>query len=337
MLKKMCALLMVLAMMLTGAALADADAASSLTEISFDDIQAENMANLMNGGLFAIEGNVLVGLDWDADGRAMLAARKLTGDENIIGDAMALDTNCLASYINVDEGTVYYVRSGLDGENSGIYAVDIAGGDAREILAGDFGSLQLYNGKLYYTDTDNKLFMCGTDGSNFEQIGNLSACYPYVLNDEWLLYQDAAGGETLNVYNMTDGQITVLSNNRSFLPIVKGTWLYYFEKPYAADDEKADRANICRIDLMTLTTERAVGFSGAYLALNGDYMFAANGYKLANEEAWWTIENNAYELLEKAPVFANDDYLISLIYAGEASSRVEVERLADRAAVSFNS
>ena len=69
MLKKMCALLMVLAMMLTGAALADADAASSLTEISFDDIQAENMANLMNGGLFAIEGNVLVGLDWDADGR----------------------------------------------------------------------------------------------------------------------------------------------------------------------------------------------------------------------------------------------------------------------------
>ena len=80
MLKKMCALLLVLAMMLTGAALADADAASSLTEISFDDIQAENMANLMNGGLFAIEGNVLVGLDWDADGRAMLAARKLTGD-----------------------------------------------------------------------------------------------------------------------------------------------------------------------------------------------------------------------------------------------------------------
>ena len=238
MLKKMCALLMVLAMMLTGAALADADAASSLTEISFDDIQAENMANLMNGGLFAIEGNVLVGLDWDADGRAMLAARKLTGDENIIGDAMALDTNCLASYINVDEGTVYYVRSGLDGENSGIYAVDIAGGDAREILAGDFGSLQLYNGKLYYTDADNKLFMCGTDDSNFEQIGDLSACYPYVLNDEWLLYQDAAGGETLNTYNMTDGQITVLSNNRSFMPIVKGTWLYYFEKPYAADDEK---------------------------------------------------------------------------------------------------
>ena len=119
--------------------------------------------------------------------------------------------------------------------------------------------------------------MCGTDDSNFEQIGNLSACYPYVLNDEWLLYQDAVGGETLNAYNMTDGQMTVLSNSRSFLPIVKGNLAVLLENPMPPMTKRPTAANICRIDLMTLTTERAAGFSGAYLALNGDYMFAANG------------------------------------------------------------
>lgn len=339
MLKKMCALISALMLLITSVALADenADNMPSLTEISFDDAQTQNMSSLMNGGLFAVEGDVLVGLDWDADGRAMLAARKLTGDDDIIGEATALDTNCFASYINLSDGMAYYVRTGLDGENSGIYAVDVAGGDTRLILAGNFESLQLYKGKLYYTGAEHKLFSCGIDGSAAEQIGDITACYPYMLSDEWLLYQDAADGETLKAYNLTDAQIVALSENRSFLPIIKDTWLYYFEKPYAVDSEKADRANICRIDLVTLANERATGFSGAYLAINADYMFAANGYKLANEEAWWTIENNAYELLEKAPVFVNADYLVSLIYVDDVATRVEVERIADRAAVSFNS
>ena len=348
MLKKVCTLFIVLILMLTGTALADGEAAVqteaptddqqvTLTDISYDDQQSQAMSNLMNGGMFAIEGNCLIGLSWDADGNAMLAKRDLTDDDSIVGEAQALDTGCIASYINILDGKAYYVRTDNNGENSGIYVIDLSGGEPQQLLSGEYGSLQLYGGSMYYTDADNKLFVCDMDGGNQKQIGEISACFPYVVNDEWLVYQDVLNGEKLCAYRFTDGYILTLSENRSYLPIIKETWLYYFEKSYAVDDPKADRANICRLDLMTLNVERAVGFSGVYLTLNGDYMFAANGYKLQNEEAWWTIENDAYENIEKAPVYANDEYLVSLLYEDGTISRIEVERIADRTAVSYNS
>lgn len=348
MLKNVCTMFMVLLFMMTGTALADVedvvqteatadDQQVTLTDISFDDQQSQTMSNYMNGSLFAIEDGCLIGLCWDADGNAMLARRNLTGDDSIVGDNQALDTGCIASYINIFNGKAYYVRTDNSGDESGIYVVDISGGEPKQVLNGEYGSLQLYGGSMYYTDADKKLFACDMDGGNPKQVGDISVCFPYVVNDEWLIYQDVLNDEKLCAYRFTDGYILTLSENRSYLPIIKETWLYYFEKSYAVDDPKADRANICRLDLMTLNVERAVGFSGVYLALNGEYMFAANGYKLQNEEAWWTIENDAYENIEKAPVYANDEYLISLIYEDGTVARVEVERIADRAAVSYNS
>lgn len=61
----------------------------------------------------------------------------------------------LATY-NVDEkeSTVYYQVD--DGENNGLYAMDLGGGSARRIMAGDFNYLHLTSDYLFYESFDGE-------------------------------------------------------------------------------------------------------------------------------------------------------------------------------------
>ena len=309
-------------------------ATDSLAELYFDTAQAQAMCNLMNGGMFAIAGDSLIGLNWDAEGRAMLAMRPLTGGAEVAGDAVMLDGSCRASFINASGDAIYYLRAGLEGD-SGIYALDADGTDRRLLREGAYGSLQLCDGRLYYTDADNALFSCAPDGDDERRETQRAVRSPYLLSREWLLYADAADG-ALHVLRLTDGYDVALNATRSALPVLVGSELYYFELPYDRDDERADMAHICRLDMLTLSAERAAGFCGAYLAVTAEGLCAAEGQRLANAEAWWAIENEAYRGPSQVPVFSQGDYLVSLLYEDGAAVRMQLERLSDHRAVSFN-
>ena len=82
--------------------------------------------------------------------------------------------------------------------------------------------------------------------------------------------------------------------------------------------------------------ERTAAYCGAYLAVNSDTFFTANGYKLTDLDAWWTLQNADTAQVSTAPVYADDEYLVSLEYEDGVASRIEVERLEDRAAASVN-
>lgn len=308
---------------------------SALYALEYDGAQAQAMCNLLNGGLFVRAGDELYGLSWDEDGAAMLAVRELMDTDDVAGEARALDAQCMAQYLNLSDDTLYYVRVGLDGA-SGIYSLKLDGGEPVQLLEGEFSGLQLSGDRLYYLDAAQKLYSCALDGSNAQEEMGFRAYYAYMLTDDWLLYQSDEDEETLHAHRLSDGYDVSLTDERSYLPVLHGGYVYYFGK--SLDDESAgvDDVRLCRLELATLSTERTAGYCGAYLAVNSDTFFTANGYKLYDLDAWWTLQNADTAEVTSAPVYADDEYLISLEYSDGIASRIAIERLADRAAVSVN-
>lgn len=301
--------------------------------LSYDGAQAMAMSNAVNGGLFAIDGGELFGLGWNGQGSAMLSVRALTDGETVMGEARALDEGCLARALSFDGDRLYYIREGVSGE-SGIFAVNMDGSKREMLLEGEFRAMQLYGGRLYCCDSAGKLSSMALDGSDAQAILDGVAQF-YMLNDEWLVYTDAEQG-LLRMHGIADGQDVQVSERRAALPVLRDSYLYFYEYQYAPDDERAGSAVICRMDMATQQVERASVFSSACMAFNSAHVFAADGYKLGDLEAWWTLGNVGDAAPGVRPVYATDEYLVSLVYESGMAVRVEVERLSDRAASSAN-
>ena len=197
---------------------------SALYALEYDGAQAQAMCNLLNGGLFVRDGETLYGLSWDESGAAMLAARTLTGDQSVVSEARALDEQCMAQYLNMDGSKLYYVRVGLDGRN-GIYALELDGGEPEQLIEGEFGGLQLSNGRLYYLDAEHKLYSCALDGSDAREVMGFDAYYAYMLDDDWLLYQSDEDEETLHRVSIQRWLRPVV-DRRAQLPAGAARWIY---------------------------------------------------------------------------------------------------------------
>ena len=301
--------------------------------LSYDGAQAMAMSNAVNGGLFAIDGGELFGLGWDEQGSAMLLARQLTDGETVAGEARVLDEGCLARALSFDGDRLYYIREGVAGE-SGIFAVSRDGSKREMLLEGEFRAMQLYGGRLYCCDSAGKLSSMALDGSDAQTVLEGAAQF-YMLNDEWLVYTDDEQG-MLRAHSAADGHDVQISERRAALPVLRDGYLYFYEYQYAPDDERAGSAVICRMDMATQEVERASVFSSACMAFNSTQVFAADGYKLSDIEAWWTLGNVGDAAPGVRPVYATDEYLVSLVYENGMAVRVEVERLSDRAASSTN-
>lgn len=307
---------------------------SALYALKYDGERAQQMCNLMNGGLFARDGDALYGLSWDEDGRAMLAERALT-DGGAAGEARALDAGCIARYINLDGDMLYYVRDGLDGQ-SGVCALELDGGEPELLLEGKFNGLQLSGGRLYCLNAQGQLLSCDLSGGDARAEMDYEASFAYLLDGDWLLYQSASDLETLHACRLSDGYDLALTDERGYLPVLMGGYLYYFGRELDAEGAAMDDARLCRLELATGERERTAVSCAPYLAVNSDALFTANGYMLKDMDAWWTLQNADVGEVVKAPVYADDEYLISLEYSDGAAARVEIERLSDGAAVSVN-
>lgn len=299
--------------------------------IDYDELQAQDMANNENGGMFANVKGRLIGLGWDAAGRAMLAAYPLTGKADVLGETEALDEACIASYLSVSGDTIYYVRDGADG-GDGIYALSLATGDKQCLVNGAISSLQFCPTGLMYTDGAHELYMCAIDGSGARRLIAGRVFFPYMIDDKWIIYQDDMDGETLHVRRYDDEYDIALNYESSILPVIRHDRLYYFEKQLSRGANGADM-KLCRMNLATLEAERTAAFCNPCMALNSEYFFGADGYRVGNAANWWTFENAGAGKPSKVPVYADEEYLVSLLPDGDKVTAFEVERLSDGAAV----
>ncbi|MCH5267013.1 MAG: DUF5050 domain-containing protein [Lachnospiraceae bacterium] len=115
------------------------------------DINGSNAKDIYDGNCFSLikQGEHLYFLDLDRN--YSLVRVNLDGSE-----PQTIVSGRIATY-NVDEqeSTVYYQID--DGENNGLYAIDLNGGSERKLAEGDYNYLHLVGGYLFYEKYDGSI------------------------------------------------------------------------------------------------------------------------------------------------------------------------------------
>ena len=160
------------------------------------------MSALMNYGRYSSEGDTLVGLSFTTDGEPRLVRMDLqrSGDVPEIADYAVLDKTS-PRYISIQDGFVYYNR-----DNEGICRAALTGGDVEVLVPHYADYLQLCGGYLWYCNGDCRLCRADLDGRNEEIVMDKEIYFPWLLDEDWLLYQDDADGETLHLRHLPSGE-----------------------------------------------------------------------------------------------------------------------------------
>jgi len=169
---------------------------------NYDGVQCAAMSALMNYGRYAAAGDALVGLAYTSDYEPALVRMDLS---NAGGSAEVVSYEILDRtspyYVNVYDGYVYYNRDG-----GGICRVPIDGGDVEVLIPHACDYLQVCGGCIWFCDEDYCLFRADLDGDNEQPVMDKEIYFPYLLNEDWLLYQDDPDGETLHLRHLPTGE-----------------------------------------------------------------------------------------------------------------------------------
>ena len=87
--------------------------------------------------------------------------------------------------------------------------------------------LHFHHNKLYFTAENHHFFSSDLSGNDLQPVLNKEVYYPYFLDDDRLLYQDSADGETLHLFRVSDGTDIQITDAPSFHPILSGSSLYF--------------------------------------------------------------------------------------------------------------
>lgn len=280
--------------------------------INFTADMTRDMSNYMLENRFVHTGKTLYGSKHSTDGSPYLCAMKFTAGKNgmYVRETDVIETGIDAKYLILNNGSLYYLRTdSATGETSIVRRpADSEKDDSapQTLYRGTCDSLFLHGDKLYFTDADSHLISISLDGKTMSQIvSDKAVCYPYLISDSFVLFQDDADGETLHIRYLPTGFDMRISDGCIYEYICSGQYLYYPEE--VSDD---GRANMCRIDLneflesfdshsppsqpFGFVRERSEKYMGTRFSINGDHINASN-YKTAPLSAWQTLEDDQYE------------------------------------------
>ena len=207
------------------------------------------MSNFMLQNRYWFDGTFLYGLAFDKnDILPNLVRMEVSFSDTTpqLGACESLDRHVNAVYLTPVDNWLYYIRHDIATNTASLARLDLNTME-HEILASDYSELsylQLHNNRLYFTAENHHLFSSDIEGNDLQPVLEKEVYYPYFLDNDRLLYQDSADGETLHLFhcsNTTDVQIT---NTPSFTPILSGSNLYFL----SAED---DVLHLSCIDLST--------------------------------------------------------------------------------------
>jgi len=200
----------------------EVDPYESLT-VCFTPAETGAMSTFMSGGVFAVDRDSLFGFGYASDGTQELVRVDLkpNGSFADVDSYTVLEKGVRPSYVSLYGDDVYYIR---DGE--GIYRIPKSGGEPELVIADAVDYLQIRNDSLYYCDGSYTFFRAGLNGENPQPVLDKEVYYPYLINDEWMVYQDDADDESLHLRHMDSGEDITLCPIPSHSPVIYGTDLY---------------------------------------------------------------------------------------------------------------
>ena len=210
---------------------------SSALNISlpFSDTDTTVMSNFMLQGRYWYDGAFLYGLAFDKnDILPNLVRMDISFSEAAPqpGICEPLDRHVNAVFLTPVDNWLYYIRHDRATNSVSLVRLDLNTLE-HEILITDHSELsylQFRNNRLYFTAENHHFFSSDLTGRDLQPVLEKEIYYPYFLDNDRLLYQDSADGETLHLYHFSDGIDVQITNTPSFHPILSGSNLYFLSE-----------------------------------------------------------------------------------------------------------
>ena len=219
--------------------------------VEFTPEMTTKMSTFMNYGYYTACGDSIYGIGHTNNGTTQFVRfnMKQNGDFAETDSYKIIDNNITPTYITEYGNDLYYIR-----DWDGLYKIGKDGGTPACVIPGPVDYLQILNDKLYFCDEDYNFCRADLDGSNVEILLHKEVYYTYLLDENWLIYQDDSDNESLHLYHLPTGTDVAITDAPSYSPIIVGSTVYFALK-------EADLQTFARVDLndVEITYDAATG------------------------------------------------------------------------------
>ncbi len=204
-------------------------------------------------------------------------------------------------YICTDGERIYYVTA------TGIKSMLPDGKDIQVIYEGVADFMQMKDGRLYFTDSENKYVSTDLEGGSLETVIDRQVAYPYFFLEDWIIFQDIEDNESLYLRNESTGHEIKLNDEPSYTPIIGKTDVYYESPREDGDGNQLSKLNIniaakgCYTDEVTgiiraaAIADKANNHMGERFALGSYKIFGSNGSDTTLGK-WSGLNDDQYSL-----------------------------------------
>ncbi|MBQ9608300.1 MAG: DUF5050 domain-containing protein [Lachnospiraceae bacterium] len=235
-------------------------------KVNYSYDETLKMENMMANGVITIDGDKLYrGIN--QGGKFSLSVWDLNDNNGdiTIDNQVVLVEDVYPNYITPYNDYIYFFYFDKTKDDStAIARVSKSGGDKEVLYDGGCDYFTIYNDRLYFTDANNNYVSTDMDGKDMKTLVNKEVYYPYPVNEDWVIYQDDADGETLHLTYIPTGFDKKITEGRSLAPVIDGSTLWYI-----TGDGKNN--NLHKMDLSAYDSE-----SGSFPDDVSDKKFATN-------------------------------------------------------------
>ena len=279
--------------------------------IVYDGPQAGRMSAFMNGGRYAVSGDSIVGFAFDSAGQQNLVRMDLKRNGGFADvEDYAILSHCNPHYACIHGDFVYFIK-----DWDAICRVPLAGGEMAETIINEPADyLQICGDNLYFCNSDYRFCRAGLYGDDIEVLFDKEVYFPYMLDEEWLVYQDDADGESIHIRHLPTGADAKIADIPAGQPILYGSDLYAVSFDADGYMIMADLINP-HVEYDEAKGEFNVSFSVEYgdLPVLADIAITSDGYIYCGPSTGtyiddWQDASNDSGKIDKRVMYSDDKY-----------------------------
>lgn len=216
------------------------------TYFNSDDETGNTPGNIYNGGLFSERNGKIYFSNDNDDGSLYVMNSDCTNISKVNDDK--------ATYINVDDNYIYYIRANNTKENkpgafmtfynTGIYRVN-KNGTHFKMISGNPGSyLTLHGNFLYYQnyDVNTGLYLYRNRiDAKLQRLLIEDAVIPAAILDNKMYYSGYSTDHNIDILDLSSFTTNIDIEGNFAYPIINGNYIYYMD---LSDDYKIKRMNL---------------------------------------------------------------------------------------------
>lgn len=280
--------------------------------VQFTPEMTTKMSTFINYGYYAVYGDSICGIAHDRKGTTHFVRfnMKQNGDFAEVDSYDILERNVTPTYTTEYGDALYYIRNW-----DGLYKINKDGGTPECIISGPVDYFQIVNDTMYFCDENYNFCRADLDGSNIETLVYKEMYYTYLLDENWLLYQDDGDNESLHLYHLPTGADVAVTDAPSYNPIIVDSTVYF-------NLVENRVSTLARVDLndVEITYDPATGSaqhsfnvetSGSPITTNLSITadkFIYNGTNNGYDIDHWTYLENEAEVCDRLFPYTGIDY-----------------------------